>query len=140
VDIGSLTQDTVRGCTPPPDEPLTVLVNGAPCEQELCSDIRQPCLVKAEDLPEGTIGDVAFVLQERAHQPEDASLAVKPPDALEGPLRRGEWLACPAQTQARVIHDAGVGIEHGVFEVCDVGIIQGKLALQGTVGHTPTPP
>ncbi len=138
--IGSLAQDTVRGCPPPPDEPLTVLVNGAPCEQEFCSDIRQPCLVKAEDLSEGAIGDAAFVLQERAHQPEDASLAVKPPDALKGPLRRGERLACPAQAPARVIDDVGVGIEHGVFEVCDVGIIQGKLALQGTIGHAPTPP
>jgi len=33
-----------------------------------------------------------------------------------------------------------VGIEQGVFEVCDVGIIQGKLALQGTIGYAPTPP
>jgi hypothetical protein len=34
----------------------------------------------------------------------------------------------------------GVGIEQGVFEVCEVGIIQTKLALQGTIGHAPTMP
>src|SRR6266567_1332134 len=38
-------------------------------------------------------------------------------------------LALPQATQA-----------HGVFEVCDVGLIQGKLALQGAISHAPTPP
>ena len=80
------------------------------------------------------------MLQERAHQPEDASLAVKPPNALEGPLRRGERLAGPAQAPAGVIDDVGVGIEQGVFEVCEVGIIQAKLALQGAIGDAPTTP
>jgi hypothetical protein len=107
-------------------------------EQDLCSDIRQSCLIQAEDLSEGAIGDAAFVLQERAHQPENSRLPVKPPGALKGPLRRGERFACPAQAPARIINDVGVGIEHGIFEVCDVSI-KAKLALQGAIGHAPTP-
>ena len=46
----------------------------------------------------------------------------------------GASVARPDQAAPLLIHDLGMGKEDGVFEILQVVIVKGKLALQGAIG------
>ena len=60
-----------------------------------------------------------------------------------GQPRRGDWLkdrwrfAWPHQTLACLINHLRVSVEHGLFEVCEVVVIEGKLPLEGAIRYPP---
>jgi hypothetical protein len=116
-----------------PDEALAALLARQPAKVQLVPHGMQAGLVHAEERVQGAIGDPLIALEQRDHGQEHGVELARGLDLLMGAWLRGRGCSRPDQDAAGLIDREALALDELVFECCQVGVIELKLQLEGTI-------